>query len=42
MSDKWNRLDDVRRGGWYGHQVSEANVQAAQSYWQDIKTWANT
>jgi hypothetical protein len=42
ISEVWNRLDEVRRGGWYGHQAAFIDVQAAQRYWQDIRTWATS
>ncbi len=42
VADWWDRLEEKRRGGLYGHQTTPADVQTAQQYWQDIKSWATT
>lgn len=36
----WETLEHVRNGGWYGHQHSDADVQAARRLWQETRTWA--
>ena len=40
VADWWDRLDERRRGGWYGHQTTLGDVQTIRGYWQDIRTWA--
>lgn len=42
VADWWDRLDERRRGGWYGHQTTDADVRTMQGYWQDIKAWATS
>lgn len=42
VADWWDRLDERRRGGWYGHQTTVADVQTIQGYWKSIKTWATS
>ncbi|HLY30340.1 MAG TPA: hypothetical protein VKQ36_04900 [Ktedonobacterales bacterium] len=38
----WDRLDERRRAGWYGHQTAPTDIAAAEQWWQDIKGWATT
>jgi hypothetical protein len=38
--DWWDRLDERRRSGWYGHQTTVGDVQTIQGYWRNIRTWA--
>lgn len=42
IGQQWDRLDQTRQGGWYGHQATSSSVQIAEGYWQDIKAWATS
>ena len=42
VADWWDRLEEKRRGGLYGHQTMVGDVQTVQQYGQDIKSWATT
>jgi hypothetical protein len=42
VADWWDRLEETRRGGAYGHQTTPANADTAKRYWQDVKTWATS
>jgi len=38
----WDRLDERRRAGWYGHQTGLTDIAATAQWWQDIRWWATT
>ena len=40
MAKRWEGLDSRRQGGWYGHQTALGDLQDAQTFWQEIRTWA--
>jgi hypothetical protein len=41
-ANDWERLDQVRQGGWYGSKTDPATQQAALDILQDIHLWATT
>lgn len=40
MADLWERLDQLRQGGWYGTRTDPLAMQTALSIVQDIRAWA--
>jgi hypothetical protein len=38
----WERLDNIRQGGWYGNQPYPGDVQKALDLLEEIHTWAQT
>ncbi len=40
IADNWRSIDDARRGGFYGHHISDTDRQTAHRLWQEIRTWA--
>lgn len=42
VANNWERLDQVRQGGWYGSKADPATQQAALDILQDIHQWATT
>ncbi len=42
IADRWQTLDNIRQGGWYGNQPAAATVQKAIDLLQEIHTWAQT
>lgn len=41
-ADSWERLDQVRQGGWYGSKTDSATQQAALDILQEIRKWATS
>jgi hypothetical protein len=41
-STRWEKLENVRNGGWYGHQHLPEDVDEARQLWDEIRTWAQT
>ena len=39
---RWDALDRVRQGGWYGGQTTAAAVQQVLDLLKEIRTWATT
>ena len=42
VADRWQSLDNIRQGGWYGNQPPSTDVQMALSLLQEIRTWAQS
>lgn len=42
VADWWDRLEERRRGGMYGHQTALPDVETTRNYWQDIRSWATS
>lgn len=40
IAAKWEELDNLRQGGWYGGHTAPIEVQQAQTLLQEIRTWA--
>lgn len=38
----WERLDNIRQGGWYGNRPDSADAQTTISLLQEIRTWAQS
>jgi hypothetical protein len=38
MASRWESLEKVRNGGFYGHQNAPADVQEAHDFWLEIRT----
>jgi len=41
-ADRWERLDNIRKGGWYGNKADPLAVSIALSLVQEIQVWATT
>jgi hypothetical protein len=41
-ADRWQALDRVRQGGWYGGQTDTAAVQQVVDLLGEIRAWATT
>ena len=41
-ADNWERLDQLRQGGWYGSKTDPATQQAALDILQEIRLWATS
>lgn len=42
VAERWRVLEEIRNGGWYGHQNLNADLAQAQALWQEIRQWAHT
>ena len=40
ISERWRLVEEIRNGGWYGHQHTPGHLAQAQALWQEIRTWA--
>lgn len=40
VATRWQALENLRNGGWYGRKNSLQAVQEAEAAWQEIRTWA--
>ncbi len=41
-ADSWERLDQLRQGGWYGNKTDPATQQAVLDILQEIRIWATS
>jgi len=41
-ADNWERLDQLRQGGWYGSKTDPATQQAALDILREIHLWATS
>lgn len=42
IADKWERIDQLRQGGWYGTRTDPLAVSMALSLMGEIRTWATS
>jgi hypothetical protein len=42
IADRWEQLDQLRQGGWYGTRTDLQTQQAALDLLQEIRTWATS
>lgn len=42
IADKWERIDQLRQGGWYGTRTDPLAVSAALSLMEEVRTWATS
>ena len=40
IANRWEQLDQLRQGGWYGSRIDPQTQQAARDLLQEIRTWA--
>jgi hypothetical protein len=40
VGEQWQVLEEIRNGGWYGHQHLTGDVDQARDLWQEIRQWA--
>lgn len=41
-ADRWERLDQLRQGGWYGSRTTLPVVQTAYGIMEEIRLWATS
>jgi hypothetical protein len=41
-ADRWERLDQLRQGGWYGTRTDLITVNTAYALMQEIRSWATS
>ncbi|HEY7094148.1 MAG TPA: hypothetical protein VH393_13250 [Ktedonobacterales bacterium] len=42
VADQWERLDQLRQGGWYGTRADPATAQAALAILNAVRVWATS
>jgi hypothetical protein len=40
IGEKWQGLEQIRSGGWYGYHAAADDVLEARKRWEEIRTWA--